>query len=57
MARTFSGPSDYVFGVAVSKDGGLVAAGGADGNLFIWRGENAQVVRKIEPAGAKTSAP
>ena len=37
---------------------GLVAAGGADGNLFIWRGENAEVVRKIEPAGdQKASAP
>ena len=39
VVRTFTGPGDYVFGVAVSKDGKLVAAGGADGVLFLWNGE------------------
>ncbi|WP_406693499.1 c-type cytochrome domain-containing protein [Singulisphaera sp. Ch08] len=53
VLRTFSGPSDYVFSVAVSKDGSRVAAGGADSVLYIWNGQNAQVIRKIEaPAQA-----
>jgi WD40 repeat protein len=54
IARTFSGPTDFVFAVAASKDGSRVAAGGADGALFLWNGQNAQVIRKIEPpAGQK----
>lgn len=60
VLRTFSGPSDYVFGVAVSKDGSRVAAGGADSVLFIWNGQNAQVIRKIEapapPSASKTAS-
>ena len=48
VVRTFAGPSDYVFGVAASADGSRVAAGGADGVLFLWNGENGQVIRKIE---------
>ena len=56
VLRTFSGPSDYVFGVAVSKDGNRVVAGGADSVIFVWNGQNAQVIRKIE-APAPPSAP
>ena len=47
--RTFNGPRDYVFGVATSKDGARVAAGGADSVLFVWNGQNGQVIRKIPP--------
>ena len=53
---TSAGPSDYVFGVAASKDGNRVAAGGADGVLFLWNGQNAQVIRKIEPPAPTTPA-
>jgi WD40 repeat protein len=49
ISRSFSGPGDYVFGVAVSSDGNRIAAGGADGVLFVWNGQNGQVVRKLEP--------
>lgn len=48
VIRTFSGASDYVFGVATSKDGKVVAAGGADGNLFLWNGDDGKVIRKVE---------
>ncbi|MDB5352195.1 MAG: repeat-containing protein, partial [Planctomycetota bacterium] len=48
IPRTFTGPVDYVFGVAISKDRSRVAAGGADGVLFLWNGDNAQVIRKVE---------
>lgn len=50
ILRTFTGASDYVFGVAVSADGKLVAAGGADGALFLWNGDDAKVIRKVEAA-------
>ncbi len=50
VVRTFSGPTDYVFGVATSADGKTVAAGGADGNLFLWNGDDGKLIRKIEPA-------
>ena len=52
VVRTFRGPSDYAFGVATSKDGKVVAAGGADGVLFLWNGEDAKEIRKIAPAPA-----
>jgi WD40 repeat protein len=49
VQRTFNGPTDYVFGVAVSADGKTVAAGGADGMLFLWNGENGQILQKLQP--------
>jgi WD40 repeat protein len=50
VSRNFGGSSDYVFGVATSRDGKVVAAGGADGNLFLWNGDDGKVIRKLEPA-------
>ncbi len=47
--RNFDGPSDYVFGVAVTPDRSRVAAGGVDGVLFLWNGENGEVLRRFEP--------
>jgi WD40 repeat protein len=52
VSRTFSGPGDYVFALAVSGDGTRIAAGGADGVLFVWDARNGQVLRKVEPAPA-----
>ena len=49
VTRTFNGPSDFVFAVAVSNDGNRVAAGGADSVLFVWNAQNGQVLRKFEP--------
>jgi WD40 repeat protein len=54
ITRSFSGPSDYVFGVAVSNDGNRIAAGGADSVLFVWNAQNGQVLRKIEPPATAT---
>jgi WD40 repeat protein len=52
ISRSFSGPSDYVFGVAVANDGNRIAAGGADGVLFVWNAQNGQVLRQIAPRAA-----
>jgi WD40 repeat protein len=46
--RAFPGPSDYVFAVATSKDGKVVAAGGADGVLFLWNGDSTKLIRQVE---------
>jgi WD40 repeat protein len=51
VTRTFNGPNDFVFGVAVSNDGDRIAAGGADGVLFVWNAQNGQVLRKLDPPG------
>ena len=48
VVRTFNGVGDYAFSVATSKDGKVVAAGGADGNLLIWNGDDGKVIRKVE---------
>ena len=52
VVRSFAGPTDYVFAVATSADGKVVAAGGADGVLFLWNGDDAKVIRKVEPKKA-----
>jgi len=49
IPRTFGGSGDYLFAVAISSDQKRVAAGGAEGVLFLWNGQNGQILRKIEP--------
>ena len=49
ITRTFNGPTDYVYAIATSRDGLVVAAGGADGVLFLWNGSDAKVLQKLEP--------
>ena len=49
ILRTFPAPGDYLFGVATSTDGKLVVAGGAEGNLYFWNGDDARPIRKIGP--------
>jgi WD40 repeat protein len=57
VQRNFGGPEDYVFCLAVSADGSRVAAGGADGVLFIWRGDNAQLLNQLAPPASGAPAP
>jgi WD40 repeat protein len=49
VTRTFQGPDDFVYSVALSADRTRVAAGGAEGILFVWNGANAQLLHKIGP--------
>lgn len=48
IPRTLAGPADYTYCVAISRDRSRVAAGGADGVLFLWNGQTGAVLRKIE---------
>jgi WD40 repeat protein len=54
IARGFGGAGDYVFSVAASADGSRIAARGADGVLFIWNGQSAQVIQKLKPVNSAT---
>jgi WD40 repeat protein len=50
--RNFGGATGFLYSAAASADGKLVVGGGQDGVLRLWNGENAQVLRAIEPAKA-----
>lgn len=49
--RTFGGAADYLFAVAASGDGKLVATGGEEGILRIYNGDNASLVKATYPPG------
>jgi hypothetical protein len=47
--RTFGGSNDFVYSTAATRDEALVLAGGEDGVLRVWNGQNGQVVYTFEP--------
>lgn len=49
--RTFAGAADYLFAVAASGDGKLVATGGEEGILRVYNGENGNLVKAAYPPG------
>jgi WD40 repeat protein len=49
--RTFSGATDFLFAVAASADGKLVATGGEEGVLRIYNGDNANLIKAAYPPG------
>lgn len=47
--RSFGGPTDYVHSTCATRDEGLVLAGGEDGVLRVWNGQNGQLLFSFEP--------
>ena len=47
--RNFSGNTDYVYSVAATPDEKLVIAGGEDGIVRVWNGENGQSLYTFNP--------
>jgi WD40 repeat protein len=51
--RTLPGGSDFLYALAVSTDGALVAAGGQEGVVYLYNGNTGQLLRSLVPPGAK----
>jgi WD40 repeat protein len=47
--REFGGNSDYVYAAESNRSEKLVVAGGQDGVLRVWNGENSQLLMSFEP--------
>src|SRR5207302_10903090 len=48
---TFGGANDFLYAVAVSGDGQLVAAGGEEGLVRLYNGANGQLLKTLAPSG------
>ena len=49
--RTFAGATDFLFAVAASPDGKVVATGGEEGVVRIYNGDNAALTKAVYPPG------
>jgi WD40 repeat protein len=52
-ARNFGGNTDYLYAVGVSSDGSIVAAGGEEGIVRLYNGNNGQLIKALSPPDAK----
>jgi hypothetical protein len=51
--RNFGGNTDFVYALAVTPDGGVVAAGGEEGVVRLYNGANGQFLRVLTAPGAE----
>lgn len=51
--RQYPGASDFLYSVSASTDGTVVAAGGEDGVVRIYNGQNGQLVKAVLPPDAE----
>jgi WD40 repeat protein len=49
--RNFEGLAGFVYALAASADGQLLAAGGMDGVLRVWRSQAGQAIASFDPPG------
>ena len=47
--RQFAGGTDFLYAVGVSPDGAIVAAGGEEGIVRLYNGNNAQLIKQLLP--------
>ncbi len=52
-ARNFSGNNDFLYAIGVSPDGAIVAAGGEEGVVRLYNGNNAQLIKALLPPGVE----
>ena len=50
--KTLTGHTDYVYAVAISPDGNLVASGGYDGEVKVWKVADGSTSSRSTPPGA-----
>jgi WD40 repeat protein len=53
--RNFGDTGDYLYALAVSADGSLVAAGGEAGVVRLYNGGNGQLIRTLQPPDVATA--
>jgi WD40 repeat protein len=51
--RNFGGNADFLYALAVSPDGALVAAGGQEGIVRVYNGSNGQLLKSLLPPDAQ----
>ncbi len=51
--RNFGGSADFLYALAVSPDGALVAAGGQEGIVRVYNGTNGQLLKSLLPPDAQ----
>jgi WD40 repeat protein len=51
--RNFSGSADFLYGVGVSPDGTVVAAGGEEGIVRLYNGNNGSLIKELLPPGVQ----
>lgn len=49
--RTFQGNTDFLYALAISTDGTIVAAGGEEGVVRLYNGTNGQLIKALLPPG------
>nr|BAL53699.1 NB-ARC domain protein [uncultured Planctomycetota bacterium] len=57
QVRSFPAGNDFLYAVAVSPDGALVAVGGQDSVIRIFNGQNAQLIKELRPPDLVASSP
>ena len=50
--RTFAGGADFIYAIGASTDGALVAAGGEEGIVRVYNGNDGKLLRSLLPPGA-----
>ena len=56
--RNFGGGgTDFLYAVGVSPDGAVVAAGGDEGVVHLYKGDNGQLIKDLLPPGARRPSP
>ncbi len=55
--RNFQAPNDFLFSVAVSPDGAVVAAGGQEGVVRLYNGNSGALIKNLLPPGAEPTPP
>ena len=51
--RNFGGNTDFLYGVGVSPDGTVVAAGGEEGIVRLYNGANGALIKELLPPGVE----